>query len=441
MTEVVQGQADALKRQRLDLGAVGPRRVVDAMAMYGFVALGLPDGMIGTAWPALRSGFGVPLDGLGIVLLVGTAGAVCSSSVAGLVLARVGLRPTIMLAGAIASLGALGAVLSPAFWTFVLAGTAIGVTAGLLDSSLNTTVALSGRNRLLNALHGCYGIGTTIGPLVVTAAILVVSWRPAYGFLLLVELGLVGGWWAAGRHRQRPPISAVPPAGETIEEQVGTPVETSGGALVRPGGEATPAPPRQKRRLAAVVTLGLVVFMVYTGFEVSAGQWGPSFDRGPLHLGPGATGLATFGYWGALTVVRFALAAPRRPLSQHLIVNWGCATAIIGAVLVWWSPGDTVAVLGLVIIGGSLAGVFPALVALTPGRVGEEMTHHVIGWQIGAASLGGAAISALFGAVFQRYGLDKFGPALVIAAVLTLVGVLLLERVSASTLAPAPNKR
>ena len=244
------------------------------MAMYGFVALGLPDGMIGTAWPALRSGFGVPLDGLGIVLLVGTAGAVCSSSVAGLVLARVGLRPTIMLAGAIASLGALGAVLSPAFWTFVLAGTAIGVTAGLLDSSLNTTVALSGRNRLLNALHGCYGIGTTIGPLVVTAAILVVSWRPAYGFLLLVELGLVGGWWAAGRHRQRPPISAVPPAGETIEEQVGTPVETSGGALVRPGGEATPAPPRQKRRLAAVVTLGLVVFMVYTGFEVSAGQWG-----------------------------------------------------------------------------------------------------------------------------------------------------------------------
>ena len=161
---------------------------------------------------------------------------------------------------------------------------------------------------------------------------------------------------------------------------------------------------------------------------------GPSFERGHLHLGPGATGLATFGYWGALTVVRFALAAPRRPLPQQHIVNWGCATAIVGAALVWWNPGDIVAVLGLVIIGGSLAGVFPALVALTPGRVGEEMTHHVIGWQIGAASLGGAAISAVFGAVFQRYGLDKFGPALLIAAVLTLVGVLVLERVGTSTL-------
>ena len=250
------------------------------MAMYGFVALGLPDGMIGTAWPALRSGFGVPLDGLGIVLLVGTAGGVCSSSVAGLILARVGVRPTIMLAGAIAALGALGAALSPAFWTFVLAGTAIGVTAGLLDSSLNATVALSGRNRLLNALHGSYGIGTTLGPLVVTAAILAVSWRPAYAFLLLVELGLVGGWWAAGRRRRgrRPPPSHQ--AGQrqaktqASEDRSASRSRPPSGRRVRPGGDPAPARPRQKRRLAVVVTLGLVVFMVYTGFEVSAGQWG-----------------------------------------------------------------------------------------------------------------------------------------------------------------------
>ncbi len=173
------------------------------MAMYGFVALGIPDGMIGTAWPALRKGFDVPLDGLGVILLLGTAGAVCSSSVSGVVLARFGLRPTVMLAGTIAALGSLAAALSPAFWTFLVAATALGVATGLLDSSLNTAVALSGRNRLLNALHGFYGVGTTIGPLVVTAAILAVSWRPAYGVLLVAETGLVVGWWAVGRYGRR----------------------------------------------------------------------------------------------------------------------------------------------------------------------------------------------------------------------------------------------
>jgi fucose permease len=90
-----------------------------------------------------------------------------------------------------------------------------------------------------------------------------------------------------------------------------------------------------------------------------------------------------------------------------------------------------VALLGLVIIGGALAGVFPALVALTPERVGEEMAGHVIGWQIGAAWLGSAGISAVFGVVFQHDGLKEFGPALMVVAVLLIIGSVVLERAAA----------
>ena len=193
----------------------GQGKSFDAMAMYAFVALGLPDGMIGTAWPAVRRGFHAPLEDLGIVLLVATFGAIASSSFAGLVLVRLGIKRMIMLAGTIAALGAMGIIVSPVLWAFVLSGTGIGIAAGFLDSAVNTAVALAQRNRLLNMLHGCYGVGTTIGPLVITAALLAGSWRPGYGVLLAVELLMVAGWWLAGRR-----LEARAPLGEAPAEEV-----------------------------------------------------------------------------------------------------------------------------------------------------------------------------------------------------------------------------
>jgi fucose permease len=386
------------------------------MVLYSFVALGLPAGMLGTAWPAVRHSFGAPLSDLGLVLIVSTVGGVSSSAVAGAVLGRLGLARTVILAAAIGALGGLGLVLAPGLWVFVIAGAALGVTSGLLDSAINVAVALSGRNRLLNMVHGCYGVGTAIGPLVVTAALLAGSWRPAYASVILAQAVLIIGWWSIGRRQASgaaapsevaTPVAATPPQGET-------------------GGRAGPGP------RVGVVALGLAVFMVYTGVETCAGQWEPSFDRGLLHMGAGATGLATFGFWGALTVVRFALALPHHPPSPAAVVRWGCALSVVAAAMVWWRPAPVVALLGFVAMGAALAGVFPALVALTPSRVGERRAHHIIGWQIAAASIGGSVISALFGVVFQRYGLHMLGPALVVVTVLTLLGSEALELAPAS---------
>ena len=448
-----------------------PPRTFGVLAMYSFVVLGLPDGTIGTAWPALRKGFGAPLDDLGIVLLVGTVGSVSSSSVAGLAFAHLGTRATVMLAGTAGALGALGMVLSPTFLAFVVSGAMIGVAAGLLDSTMNTSVALTGRNRLLNMLHGSYGVGTTLAPLVVTAAVLAGSWRVSYVVVLGAELLLVGLWWVAGRAgprlRRTPPEASrlgsggggVPPpadgralsSGHTTPSGNTAPPALGHAAPLGPGpaGTAVGTAPSStapsstapsstapssttgkggRLRLALAVGLGLAVFMVYTGFEVSAGQWEPSFDRGELHLGAGATGLATFGYWGALTLARFGLALPRRPVPPVAVVRWGCLVAVGGAAMVWWRPAPVAALIGLVVVGAALAGVFPALIALTPGRVGEDVAHHVIGWQIGAAGVGGSAISAALGLIFQRFGLGQLGLALVVVALVLLAGILVLER-------------
>jgi fucose permease len=416
-------------------GSAGrPAKSFDGLALGAFVALGLPDGMIGTAWPSVRHGFHVPLDALGIVLLVGTCGAIASASVGGLVLAHLGIRRSLTAAATMAALGALGIALSPVFWLFVASGTAIGVAAGLVDSGVNTAVALANRNRLLNLLHGCYGVGTSIGPLVITAALLAGSWRPGYALLLVVQLSLATGWWLTSRREREQPSSGPPADGADGGGAAAPPAGAEAGAEARVGWEA-PAHVVRPARMMVTVGLGLLVFMVYTGMEVAAGQWEPSFDRGLLHMGTAATGLATFGYWGALTLMRFAFAAPRRPISQALIVRWGSLVALVGAAVVWWRPATVVTLVGLVVIGGALAGVFPALVALTPARVGSQMAPHVMGWQVGAANVGGAAISALFGAIFQHFSLADFGPALVVVAVLLVAGAVVLERAAPAQLA------
>ena len=113
------------------------------------------------------------------------------------------------------------------------------------------------------------------------------------------------------------------------------------------------------------------VFFLYTGLEVGAGQWEASFCRGHLNLSTGATGLAKFGYWGALTAVPISLALVPRPVPLRTVVRFGTALAVIAAAVIWWQPGPAGTVIAFAVLGGALAGVFPALITLTPGASGS----------------------------------------------------------------------
>ena len=206
-----------------------------------------------------------------------------------------------------------------------------------------------------------------------TAAILTGSWRPAYLTLTVLDLVIAGSAGCVSRRRARSRVR-------------GRPAEQGSGRS-----KPLPAAPRwSRRRYGTVVATGMAVFFLYTGLEVGAGQWEASFCRGHLNLSATATGLATFGYWGALTAVRISLALVPRPVPPRTVVRCGSVLAVIAAAIIWWQPGTAVTVLAFAVLGGALAGVFPALISLTPGRIGERRAQHVIAWQVGAAAAGGA---------------------------------------------------
>ena len=392
-------------------------RRFDLLGLGTFVILGLPDGMLGTAWPAMRHSFGAPVGDLGLILLVNTIGSVAVAAFVGRLIQRLGVSVLLAVACSCAALGGVGYVAAPGLWLILAIGPLFGAAAGMMDGGLNTAIALTGRPRLLNLLHGFYGIGTAVGPLVVTAAILAGSWRPAY--LLLVALDLAAAALWALHHRRTPAPGALrAPAG--------------GGADQSPD-VIDPAATWSRRRVVSVLSLGLIVFFVYTGLEVSAGQWETSYLRGHLGLSASSAGLAAFGYWGALTAVRIGLALPARPVPLRHVIGWGMAASVGAAALIWWQPSTAAVVTGFVILGAALAGIFPALIATTPQRIGDQRAQHAIAWQVGAAAAGGSGISAVIGLLIDTTSLAVLGPALLALALL-----LVLANSALARLAPIP---
>src|SRR5512139_2042470 len=158
-----------------------PRLGLVLLAFIAFIALGLPDGLLGVGWPSIRTDFSLPLDAIGMLLTASVAGYMTSSFMSGFLLSRVGVGR--MLAGSclLTGLALIGYTLAPQWWVMVLLGVFAGLGAGAIDAGLNTYVASHFSERIMQWLHACWGIGITIGPIIMTVGLTTLNtWRFGY---------------------------------------------------------------------------------------------------------------------------------------------------------------------------------------------------------------------------------------------------------------------
>ncbi|HLP40948.1 MAG TPA: MFS transporter, partial [Fibrobacteria bacterium] len=169
------------------------------LSFLAFIALGLPDGILGVSWPSMRSALGVPLDALGLLLAVGASGYILSSFSSGKLLSRMGVGALLAASTLITAFSLAGYAAAPAFPALLAAGFAAGLGGGAVDAALNTYAAFRFPPRLLNWLHAAYSLGALLGPLVM-AGILAVggSWRWGYATVAAVQL-VLGGVFLATR--------------------------------------------------------------------------------------------------------------------------------------------------------------------------------------------------------------------------------------------------
>jgi fucose permease len=289
--------------------------------------------------------------------------------------------------------------LTPSWWGAVGAAALMGMGGGAIDSGLNAYAAAHFRERHVNWLHACYGLGAMLGPLLMTVILSGgVSWRWGYGLVGAV-LALMALSFAVTRHMWNEP---------TTSEQ--------------PDAAQPAAPARMGEVLRRpLVWLGIVAFFIYTGLEVSAGQWAYTLFTEGRGIDAEAAGVWVGIYWGSLTVGRLVSGVLVERLGARLLLRSSMVLALGGALLLWLNLLPLVSFVGLALIGFALAPIFPLLVAQTPGRLGAGHATHAIGFQIAAANVGSSVLPALAGGLAQWLGLEVIGPFVLVLAVALLL--------------------
>ena len=370
--------------------------VLHAIALVAFVSLGLPDGVLGVAWPSIRRSFDIAPAQLGVLLTTAMLGYVASSFSSGAMVARLGVGRLLFWSSALMVANSAAYALAPAWSVMVGAGLLAGLGAGAIDAGINTFAAVRFSPRMVSWLHAAYGVGAALGPLLMTMALTTSGgWRGGYA-LIGVVLALMAVTFRLTRREWDAPLpetdADAAPSARLLE------------TLVRPR-----------------VWLNLALFFVYTGLEVSAGQWTYSLLTEARGIHPGAAGAWIAAYWGGLTAGRIVSGALAGRIAAGTILRVATLGAVISSLALWHDPGMRVGLLALPALGACLAPIFPLLIAETPRRLGASHAAAAIGFQVAAAYLGTAAIPGLIGLVATAHGLGVIAPGLVSTALLLLV--------------------
>lgn len=368
-------------------------RVLLGLSFAGFIALGLPDGALGVAWPSIADDRSRRLGELGLLLVLYTSGYMTSTVANGHLMGRFGLGRMLPVSSSAAAIALAAYAFGAGWWALVVATVILGFAAGLIDAGVNAYAALTHGSRVMNLLHASFGLGATLGPLVMTLAIETASWERGYAVLAGVQAALAVAFW---RTRDRWSLEV-------------------------------PADNRSRGRgRDPLLVVSLLVFFVYGGVEVGVGQWSFTLLTEGRGVGPVAAGLLVTGYWGSFTLGRLATAGIGDRRKPETMVLGGIFAALAGTMLLWWEPAAWLGAVALLVVGLALAPVFPLLTLLTPGRLGPGFAPTAIGYQLAAATVGAAVIPGLLGLGVEQFGVASLSVGLAgSAAALTVAGVAL----------------
>ncbi len=342
-----------------------------------FISLGLPDSLLGSAWPSMVGQLGADLSWAGIVSMIISAGTIVSSLCSERLNARLGTGGVTAVSVLLTAAALFGFSTCTRFWQLCVWAVPYGLGAGSVDAALNAYVSLHYKSRHMSWLHCMWGVGASAGPVIMGRALAGGSWQGGYRIISLIQFGLTAVLLLSLPLWKRPE-------------------KTPEGADYTPEHRTLP----QLLRMPGVPQV-LLCFFCYCALESTAGMWAASYCTLVRGIDAGtAAGWASTFYLG-ITIGRGVCGFLTIKINDQNMIRLGQVLIALGVVLVLLPAGQGVLFAGLVTIGLGCAPIYPSIIHETPANFGREVSLAMTGIQMAFAYVGSCLMPPLFGLLAQ----------------------------------------
>lgn len=375
-----------------------------------FISLGLPDSLLGSAWPSMYPQLEVPVSYAGIISMIIAVGTIISSLQSDRLTRRLGTGRVTAISVGMTAAALFGFSVSGSFWQLCLWAIPYGLGAGSVDASLNNYVALHYESRHMSWLHCMWGVGASVGPYIMGYVMTGGgSWKSGYRSIALIQIVL------------------------TAILICSLPLWKGRPQIVNETGEAVEAKPLSLKEVLSIrgVKEVLLCFFCYCALEQTTGLWASSYLT--LHKGVPAETAATFAsmFFIGITVGRAISGFITMKLSDTQMIRLGQGIIGCGIMVLLLPLGAAASLVGFTLIGLGCAPVYPCIIHSTPAHFGAEQSQAIIGIQMASAYVGTCLMPPVFGLI-ANYITVKLLPVylLAILALMIVMHEMLIRRVA-----------
>lgn len=369
-----------------------------------FISLGLPDSLLGAAWPVMRQDLGAPIGMAGVLSFTVTIGTIVSALATSRVVRRIGTARTTLISVAMTAGALLGFSIAPSIAWLMVFAIPLGLGGGAVDSALNHYIAGHYEARHMSWLHCFWGVGVTVSPMILSVYLSEGAWRDGYAMIGFIQSAIAAV------------LIASLPLWKHMEKK-----RAGGGRAPQADAPARGPDEGRKPKNAAGVKYALGTFLFYCGVEATAGLWGSSYLVNVKGISADDAALWISIYFMGITIGRFVNGFVTLKFSSLTLIRAGQITTLAGALLLLLPLPDGFSLAGFLITGLGLAPIFPSMLHETPVRFGEAHAGRIMGYQFATAYTGAALLPPLLGMLAGYWTIGIFPLYIVLMAAAMLL--------------------